>query len=65
MDMSQLIVQGLLMAVGAIGSWAIWVTRTLHGYKRDLDIAFTKIRGIENGGHSTKDCSCSCHETDD
>lgn len=64
-DAVQFATQLALMGVGATGSWAVWVTMSLHKTKQDLNAAFHKIRELENAGYCSEDCNCTRHEVDD
>lgn len=64
-DAVQFATQLALMGVGATGSWAVWVTMSLHKTKQDLNAAFHKIRELEHARDSAQNCDCPRHETDD
>lgn len=46
-DTSQFVTQAALMFIGGVSTWAVWVTASHYKVKKDLDIAFDKIRNIE------------------
>lgn len=47
MDLQELLTQLALMAVSAIASWAVWISKQILHVKKDLDAAFQKLRGID------------------
>lgn len=64
-DTTQLATQMLLMAIGGITSGVIWVGTRLFKMKRDVDIAFQKIRSLENAGISRKVTCGACGKADE
>lgn len=46
-DAIQFATQIAIMAVGAVATWAVTITRRCDKIKRDLDSAFHKIRELE------------------
>lgn len=69
MNIEEIVTQVVMMAVGGVSTWSIWVTKRHLKMKCDINQAFIKIRALEkeinDGRDSCKAAGCDCREVDD